>query len=79
MNIYVAVKVVPDDADIAVAADRTLDYSKARPTVSTYDLNAIEAGAQLAAQLAAFLQQRHPVALLGCGDGRLAPGHAPRQ
>lgn len=55
MNIYVAVKVVPDDADIAVAADRTLDYSKARPTVSTYDLNAIEAGAQLAAQLGAKL------------------------
>ncbi len=48
MNIYVAVKVVPDDADISVAADRTLDYKKARPTVSTYDLNALEAGAQLA-------------------------------
>ena len=49
MNIVVAFKVVPDDQDIQVAADRTLDYSKAKPVVSTYDLNAIEAAAQLAA------------------------------
>lgn len=38
MNIAVAVKVVPDDQDIAVAADRTLDYSKAHQVVSEYDL-----------------------------------------
>ena len=48
MNIAVAVKVVPDDQDIAVAADRTLDYSKAHQVVSEYDLNAIEAAALLA-------------------------------
>lgn len=49
MNIVVAFKVVPDDQDIQVAADATLDYSKAKPVVSAYDLNAIEVAAQLAA------------------------------
>ena len=49
MNIVAAFKVVPDDQDIQVAADGTLDYSKAKPIVSAYDLNAIEAAAQLAA------------------------------
>ena len=48
MNIVAAFKVVPDDQDIQVSADRTLDYSKAKNTVSAYDLNAIEAAAQLA-------------------------------
>ena len=48
MNIVVCCKVVPDDQDIQVAADGTLDYSKAKPIVSAYDLNAIEAAAQLA-------------------------------
>ena len=48
MNIVVAVKVVPEDTDIQVAADRTLDYSRAHAVVSTYDLNAIEAAAQAA-------------------------------
>ena len=49
MKIAAAFKVVPDDQDIKVAGDRTLDYSKAKNTVSAYDLNAIEAAAQLAA------------------------------
>lgn len=49
MKIAVAFKVVPDDQDIQVAGDRTLDYSKAKNAVSAYDLNAIEAAAQLAA------------------------------
>lgn len=48
MNIAVAVKVVPDDKDITIAPDRTLDASKAHQIVSEYDLNAIEAAAQLA-------------------------------
>ncbi|WP_080797157.1 adenine nucleotide alpha hydrolase family protein [Arabiibacter massiliensis] len=48
MNIVVCCKVVPDDQDIQVAGDRTLDYSKAKPVVSTYDLNALEDAAQLA-------------------------------
>lgn len=48
MKIVAAIKVVPDDESIKVAADRTLDESKAKEKISTYDLNAIEAGAQLA-------------------------------
>ena len=48
MNIVAAFKVVPDDQDIQVSADGTLDYSKAKNTVSAYDLNAIEAAVQLA-------------------------------
>lgn len=48
MNIVAAFKVVPDDQDIQVASDRTLDYSKAKGIVSAYDLNALEAAAQLA-------------------------------
>jgi electron transfer flavoprotein beta subunit len=48
MKIAVAVKVVADDQDITVAGDRTLDYSKAKTVISTYDKNAIEAAAQLA-------------------------------
>lgn len=48
MKIAVAVKVVPDDQDINVSSDRSLDSSKAHQVVSEYDLNAIEAAAQLA-------------------------------
>ena len=48
MNIAVAFKVVPDDQDILVAADGSLDCSKAKPAVSTYDLNALEAATRLA-------------------------------
>ena len=48
MNIIVALKVVPDDQDITAAADGSLDMSKAHQIVSAYDLNAIEAAAQLA-------------------------------
>lgn len=48
MNIFVSAKLVPDDQDIQVASDRSLDFSKAKPVISTYDLNAIEAAAQLA-------------------------------
>ena len=49
MNIVVAVKVVPDDQDIQVTAAGGLDMSKAHQAISAYDLNAIEAAAQLAA------------------------------
>lgn len=48
MNIIVPIKVLADDQDIVVAADRSLDNSKAHRIVSTYDLNAIEAAVQLA-------------------------------
>lgn len=49
MKIVAAFKVVPDDQDIQVSTDGSLDYSKAKGIVSTYDLNALEAAAQLAA------------------------------
>ena len=49
MQVLAAVKIVPDDQDIQVAADGALDFSKARPVVSEYDLNVLEAAAQLAA------------------------------
>lgn len=48
MRIIVACKVVPDDQDIQVQSDGSLDFSKAHQIVSTYDLNAIEAAARLA-------------------------------
>jgi electron transfer flavoprotein beta subunit len=49
MKIVVSFKIVPDDQDITVSGDGSLDYSKAHQIVSTYDLNAMEAAAQLAA------------------------------
>lgn len=50
MNILVACKVVYDDQYIRETADGQLDFSAAQQTVSTYDLNAVEAASQLAAQ-----------------------------
>ena len=50
MKIAAAFKVVPDDQDIKVNGDRTLDYSKAKNTISIYDLNALEVAAQIAAE-----------------------------
>lgn len=55
MNIAVAIKVVPDDQDIQVNADRSLNYANAKPVVSTYDLNAIEAAAKVAGDTGAKL------------------------
>ncbi|WP_165247843.1 electron transfer flavoprotein [Adlercreutzia sp. ZJ141] len=48
MKILVAFKILPDDQDIRVAADGSLDFSKAKPIVSSYDANAMEEAAQLA-------------------------------
>ncbi len=53
MLIVTAVKVVPDDQDIRVNGDRTLNESAAHAVVSTYDLNAIEASAQAAKEAGA--------------------------
>lgn len=47
MKIVVAFKVVPDNQDIRILPDGSLDLSKAHAVVSAYDLNAIEAAAQL--------------------------------
>lgn len=43
MKILVGCKLVPEDQDIAVNSDGSLDMSKAAPKISQFDLNAIEA------------------------------------
>ena len=48
MRIVVPFKIVADDQDIISTSDGSLDHSKAPLVVSTYDLNAIEAAAQIA-------------------------------
>ena len=48
MNILVACKIVPDDQDIKAAPDGSLDFSKARMVISSYDKNAIEAAGMIA-------------------------------
>lgn len=49
MKIAVACKILPDSQDVQASANGDLDCSKAHQVVSDYDLNAIEAAAQLAA------------------------------
>lgn len=49
MNIIVCCKVVPDEELIQVAADNTLLMENTPWKISQYDLNALEAGKQLAA------------------------------
>lgn len=48
MNIVVCCKVTPDDQDIQIAPDSSLDFSRAKLAVSPYDLNALEAAVQVA-------------------------------
>lgn len=47
MKIIACVKAVPEEQDIAVRSDHTLDLSKAELKVGQYDLNAVEAAVQL--------------------------------
>ena len=47
MNILVCYKLVPDEQDIAVNPDGTLNFSKAGPQISQFDLNAVEAADEL--------------------------------
>lgn len=49
MKIIVCCKLVPEEQDITVNADRTLALSRADTKISLYDLNAVEAAAQLVA------------------------------
>jgi len=51
MNIVTCFKLVPEEQDIVVNGDRTLNLEKANTKISLYDLNAVEAGAELAAAL----------------------------
>ena len=49
MKIITCYKLVPEEQDITVKADGTLDISKAEPKISQFDLNAIEAAVALKA------------------------------
>lgn len=49
MRIVVCYKNVPEEQDIVIKADHTLDLSSAAWKIGQYDLNAIEAGVALAA------------------------------
>ena len=49
MNIVVCYKIVPDEQDAVVQADRTLSFERAALKIGDYDLNAVEAGAHLKA------------------------------
>lgn len=51
MKIVVLFKVVYDDQDIVIGEGGALDFTRAKPVVSEYDLNALEAAAALAASL----------------------------
>lgn len=63
MNIVVCYKIVPDEQDVGVQADRTLSFDRAPLKIGDYDLNAVEAGARLAAAHGANL-----VSLTAGGD-----------
>ena len=46
MRIVACYKIVPNDQEISVKGDRTLDTSKAQLAISRYDLEAVEAAVQ---------------------------------
>lgn len=48
MNVVACYKIVPDAQDIAVKADRTLDFDRAEHVIGEYDLVAIEEAAHIA-------------------------------
>jgi len=50
MKIIVCCKIVPEEQDIVVNADRSVDTGKAALKISQYDLNAIEAAMCLAGE-----------------------------
>lgn len=62
MKIVVCYKYIPDENEIKVQPDRTLDTSAASWMISPYDLNALEAGMRLAA-----LQENSTVEVLTVG------------
>ena len=47
MNIIACCKVVPEEQDISINGDRSVNLDKAAPKISQYDLNAVEAATQL--------------------------------
>lgn len=51
MNIIVGCKLVPEEQDIAVLGDGSLDTGKAAPKISPFDLNAVQAAMDIKAQV----------------------------
>lgn len=51
MHILVCYKIVPEEQDILVREDRALSFERAELKLGQYDLNAVEAGVQLAEAL----------------------------
>lgn len=47
MKIVACYKCVPEEEQISIRSDHTLDFSKAESKIGQYDLNAVEAGMQL--------------------------------
>jgi electron transfer flavoprotein beta subunit len=47
MKVVILLKVVPDDQDLQTGPGATLDISRAKPVVSSFDLNALEAATQM--------------------------------
>ncbi|SHN88267.1 electron transfer flavoprotein [Desulfitobacterium chlororespirans] len=47
MDVIVCYKIVPEEQDIAIKADRTLSFDKVEWKLGQYDLPAVEAGVQL--------------------------------
>ena len=63
MKIISCCKIVPEEQDISVNSDKTLKLDKAGLKISLYDLNALEAGVELAAA-----QEGSTVTALTVGD-----------
>jgi len=55
MRILVCYKIVPEEQDIIVNKDKTLSFERAELKLGQYDLNAVEAGAQLSESLGGAL------------------------
>lgn len=64
MRIIACYKLVPEEQDIVITADRTLTTDKAGEKISPFDLNAIEAAVQLAGE-------NHEVVALSVGGQAL--------
>lgn len=47
MRIITCYKIVPDEQDIIICADRTLSFDKSELKIGQYDLSAVEAGMQI--------------------------------
>ena len=74
MKIITCFKLVPEEQDIVVTPQRSLNFDRADAKISQFDLNAIEAAAQLSTEGDVRLAQRVPVRIrLDQQQGNLWP------